>query len=61
VRLHLAIACGGGSSNGTRATAVHLASELTRAAYKKLGVAKQKEWTIALPKAFIHVFGEKGE
>jgi len=59
VRLHLQIAGTAGSSNGTRAAALHLESELTRAAYKKLGVAKQKEWTVALPKAFIHVFGEK--
>lgn len=58
VRLHLRIAGAAGSSNGTRAAAEHLESELTRAAYKKLGVAKQKEWTVALPKAFIHVFGE---
>jgi len=56
VRLHLQIAGAAGSSNGTRASALHLESELTRAAYKKLGVAKQKEWTVALPKAFIHVF-----
>ena len=61
VRLHLQIAGAAGSSNGTRASATHLESELTRAAYKKIGVAKQKEWTVALPKAFIHVFGEKGE
>jgi len=47
-----------GGPNGTRAAA-HLESELTRAAYKKLGVAKQKEWVVALPKAFIHVFGEQ--
>ena len=60
VRLHLQIAGAAGSSNGTRASA-HLESELTRAAYKKLGVAKQKEWTVALPRAFIHVFREKGE
>jgi hypothetical protein len=46
-----------GGPNGTRASA-HLESELTRAAYKKLGVAKQKEWVVTLPKAFIHVFGE---
>jgi molybdate transport system ATP-binding protein len=57
VRLHLEIAGAARSSNGTRAAA-HLESELTRAAYKKLGVAKQKEWTVALPKAFIHVFGD---
>lgn len=47
-----------GGPNGTRAAA-HLESELTRAAYKKLGVAKQKDWLVALPKAFIHVFGEQ--
>jgi molybdate transport system ATP-binding protein len=46
--------------NGTRAAA-HLESELTRAAYKKLGVAKQKDWVVALPKAFIHVFSESSE
>ncbi len=58
VRLLLQI---GGNSNGTPAGAMQLESELTRAAYKKLGVAKQKEWTVALPKGFIHVFGEKRE
>jgi len=47
-----------GGPNGTRAAA-HLESEVTRAAYKKLGVAKQKVWTVALPKAFIHVFSEQ--
>ena len=48
-----------GGPNGTR-TAAHLESELTRAAYKKLGVAKEKDWVVSLPKAFIHVFGEQG-
>ena len=58
VRLQLRV---GGASNGAPAGAMQLESELTRAAYKKLGVAKQKEWMVALPKGLIHVFGEKRE
>jgi len=49
-----------GGPNGTRAAA-HLESELTRAAYKKLGVAKQKDWVVSLPKAFIHVFRNQSD
>lgn len=57
VRLQLQIE---DNSNGASADALQLESELTRAAYRKLGVARQKEWTVALPKGLIHVFGEKG-
>ncbi|OFV97311.1 MAG: hypothetical protein A3H28_03005 [Acidobacteria bacterium RIFCSPLOWO2_02_FULL_61_28] len=46
---------GTGLSNGS----FQLESEVTRAAYKKMGVAKQKDWLVALPKAFIHVFSDQ--
>ena len=57
VRLLLRIESEAGTANGS----FQLESEVTRAAYKKMGVAKQKDWLVALPKAFIHVFGEKAE
>ena len=55
VRLLLRVGGEAATANG----AVQLESEVTRLVYKKLGVAKQKEWLVALPKAFIHVFGEQ--
>ena len=55
VRLLLRVESEAATANG----AVQLESEVTRLVYKKLGVAKQKEWLVALPKAFIHVFGEQ--
>ena len=36
-------------------------SEVSRAAYKKMGIATQKDWLAAFPKAFIHVFPEQSD
>ncbi|MBI1956763.1 MAG: hypothetical protein HYS38_10245 [Acidobacteria bacterium] len=57
MRLLLRVQGASATSNGHPA-AFHLESEVTRLVYKKMGIAKQKEWVVALPKAFIHVFGE---
>ncbi len=40
---------------------LQIESELTRVAHKKMGIAKQKDWLVTFPKAFIHVFGEQVE
>ena len=58
MRLLLRVESVAESSAGTANGFVQLESEVTRAVYKKMGVAKQKDWLVALPKAFIHVFGE---
>ena len=36
-------------------------SEVSRAVYKKMGIATEKEWVATLPKAFIHVFPEQAD
>ena len=58
LRVESAVGSNAESAAGTANGFVQLESEVTRAAYKKMGVAKQKDWLVALPKAFIHVFGE---
>ena len=39
----------------------HFEAEVSRAAYKKMGIASEKNWLAALPKTQIHVFPEQGE
>jgi hypothetical protein len=39
----------------------HIEAEVSRAAYKKMGIAGEKNWIASLPKAFLHVFPEQGE
>ena len=38
---------------------LRIESEVSRAVYKKMGIATQKDWLATLPKAFIHVFPEQ--
>ncbi len=59
VRLLLRVQAEAASADGI--PPLQIESELTRLVYKKLGVAKQKEWLVTFPKAFIHVFGEQAE
>ncbi|MBI3894672.1 MAG: ABC transporter ATP-binding protein [Acidobacteria bacterium] len=58
VRLLLRVQGANTTSNGNAAS-FHMESEVSRLVYKKMGLAKQKDWLVALPKAFIHVFGEQ--
>jgi ABC-type sulfate/molybdate transport systems ATPase subunit len=39
----------------------HIEAEVSRAVYKRMGIASEKNWLAVLPKAFIHVFPEQGE
>jgi len=41
--------------------ALQIEAEISRAVYKKMGIANEKEWIAVLPKAFIHVFPEQTE
>ncbi len=38
-----------------------LETDLSRAAYKKMGISSQKDWMAALPKGSIHIFPEQLE
>ena len=38
---------------------VQIESEVPQRLFKKMGAAKQKEWMVALPREFIHVFREQ--
>jgi len=58
MRLLLRVQGANETSNG-KPSSFHMESEVTRLVYKKMGIAKQKDWVVALPKAFIHVFGEE--
>jgi molybdate transport system ATP-binding protein len=48
-------------SGGPAQIPVQIEAEISRAVYKKTGIASEKDWLAALPKAFIHVFPEQGE
>ena len=56
VRLLLRVQGDGGAGNG--AGPLQIESEVSRVAYKKMGLPGQKEWQASLPKAHIHVFSE---
>lgn len=60
VRLLLDVRGEAGKPDGSGGPS-QIESEVTRAVYKKLGIATQKEWLASLPEAFIHVFPEQGE
>jgi molybdate transport system ATP-binding protein len=45
----------------TPATPQQIETEISRAAYKKMSIATQKKWYVALPKAAIHVFPDQQE
>ena len=57
VRLLLRVQAETASADGN--PPLQIESELTRVAYKKMGVAKQKDWLVTFPKTFIHVFAEQ--
>ncbi|MBI4459560.1 MAG: ABC transporter ATP-binding protein [Acidobacteria bacterium] len=58
VRLMLRVQATPGAANGS-GPPFHLESEVSRLAYKKMGIARQKDWLVDLPKNFIHIFSEK--
>lgn len=60
IRLLLRVHGEAGSSNGS-GTPSQIETEISRAAYNKLGLATRKDWTATLPKAFIHIFPEQSE
>lgn len=59
VRLLLRVQGGPDTKDGN--PPLQIESELTRLVYKRMGVAKQKDWLVTFPKDFIHVFGEQAE
>lgn len=61
VRLILSVeAEAGGTAQGNGGSQT-MEAEVSRVAYKKMGIAAQKEWLAVLPKSFIHIFPEQGE
>ncbi len=60
MRLLLRVEADPASTNGSGAPS-QIETEISRSAYKKMGIATEKNWLAALPKAFIHVFPEQGD
>jgi molybdate transport system ATP-binding protein len=58
VRLLLDVQGDNAKGNG-KSGPLRIESEISRAVYKRMGIATQKDWVAALPKAFIHVFPEQ--
>jgi len=60
MRLLLRVQAETDGANGTGAPS-QIETEISRSAYKKLGIATEKHWLAAWPKSFVHVFPEQGE
>lgn len=60
MRLVLKVQGENAGANGAAAPS-QIETEISRSAYKKMGIATEKNWLAALPKAFIHVFPEQSE